>query len=232
MKQMTITAGLTALLTALCCAPVSAADTEIPMYPVFGDHTDLDPLYMYYVYGSALLDGSKKLPEDGSCYFTGQIFIPGEYRLSVLTDEMQLMRMYSDWSWGDFYWREKTPLSVSEATQLCSEITDLYAERGTELPYEPTLVYCVRMPCTVPGDVDYNDTVTVTDAKKLLDCVVYASVAYSLNPGEQTMLKHQYPTANVNGDGFIDTTDVKAILDYAVYTTTFGTNPEWSTICG
>ena len=136
---------------------------------------------------------------------------------------------------GHFFWREDAPLSVEEAEQLCAEINAYYEASGADFYYKPSPVYVRGLPGTVTGDItaagisgfiSSDNKVTVKDAKQLLDiCTQYLMTEEQPVPLIQTL-----PNADVNGDGDINITDAKYILDYAVYTDTFETPPAWSDI--
>lgn len=203
--------------------------------PVFGDHTTNDPLFGSYLYGDRFLEGKAELPKDGKYYFTGQIFMRG----TEIPDLPQLKALHAMYcpvgAAGHFFWREDAPLSVEEAEQLCAEINAYYEASGADFYYKPSPVYVRGLPGTVTGDItaagisgfiSSDNKVTVKDAKQLLDiCTQYLMTEEQPVPLIQTL-----PNADVNGDGDINITDAKYILDYAVYTDTFETPPAWSDI--
>ncbi|MBP0975086.1 MAG: hypothetical protein J6P20_03390 [Oscillospiraceae bacterium] len=231
MRKHTIFAGCAALVTALCGHPAAYAASAPQEFAVFGDHSAFDPLNPYYIYGKALLNGTKKLPADGNYYFTGQIFIAGERCQEEIPVVPKAAYLYSETAKGYFVWREETPLSLSDAEKYCALLWQHSdALEGFVLTEEPTPVYCTYTPTSLAGDLDYDAKVTTNDARKLLDAVVYESVSEEFKT--LGILGHLYPNADVNENGTRDITDVKHILDYAVYTQTFGTAPEWKAITG
>ena len=203
--------------------------------PVFGDHTTNDPLFGSYVYGDRFLEGKTTLPHDGKYYFTGQIFLRGT-EIPDLPQFKALHAMYcAVGATGHFFWREDEPLTVEEAEQLCAEINAYYESSGANSHYKPSPVYVRGLPGTVTGDISTagisgllssDNKVTVRDAKQLLDiCTQYLTEEAQPVPLIQTL-----PNADVNGDGVVNITDAKYILDYAIYTETFETEPAWSDI--
>ena len=231
MRKHTIFAVCAALMAALCGHPAAHAAFVPSEFDVFGDHSAFDPLNPYYIYGSALLNGTKKLPADGGYYFTGQIFIPGERYNGELPVVPNAAYIYSEYAKGYFVWREESPISLLDAEKYCALLWQHSdALDGFVLTEEPTPVYCTYFPIPVTGDLDYDAKVTTNDARKLLDAVVYESVSADFK--QYNILSHLYPTGDVDSSGTRDITDVKYILDYAVYTQTFGTEPEWKTITG
>ena len=230
MKKHVIPAVCAALLTALSCGTpaVHAAPSPSQTFNVFGDHSDFDPLNPYYIYGKALLNGTKKLPENGGFYYTGQIFVAGEKYDGTIPKVQDLTYIYSNRAKGYFIWDEETVLSVSDAEKLCEIIQKLADKQGYAMRQAPTLVYCTKTPVPLTGDVDYDNKITVSDAKLLMDSVVYASIHPEY--GSYDVTKHLYPTGDVDNDNTYDITDVKNILDYAVYTLTFNRESEWKDI--
>ncbi|MBP0988178.1 MAG: hypothetical protein J6S92_07850, partial [Oscillospiraceae bacterium] len=120
MRKHTIFAGCAALVTALCGHPAAYAASAPQEFAVFGDHSAFDPLNPYYIYGKALLNGTKKLPADGNYYFTGQIFIAGERCQEEIPVVPKAAYLYSETAKGYFVWREETPLSLSDAEKYCA----------------------------------------------------------------------------------------------------------------
>ena len=193
-------------------------ELETPVLPVYGSFDAGDPLYndQRYVFAD-------ELPEGTDGYFTGLVTYQGEP--SYHYGEDGWISFYSDYGGNHYVGKTGTPLTIGEAKALCAEIKERFADGEFKIT-EPKLVWVKGMPCTVTGDLNNDNTVTIADAKMLLDRTVW----YSINGYHTIPLKQTLPTADVNGDGEVDISDVKYILDYAVYALTFGKNPEWSSI--